>query len=69
MKKLLLCALFTGCQLAAFAQLDMGALQDAHNTANAARHMPTYLGDRFNKFQITILNPYVSIGSSFAKVG
>jgi hypothetical protein len=69
MKKLLLCALFTGCQLAAFAQLDMGALQDAHNTANAARHMPTYLGDRFNKFQITILNPYVSIGSSFANVG
>jgi hypothetical protein len=68
MKKLLLCFLLTGFHLAAFAQLDMGALQDAHNTANAARHLPTYLGDRFNKFQITILNPYVSLGSSFANV-
>jgi hypothetical protein len=69
MKKLLLCSLLAGFHLAASAQLDMGALQDAHNTSNAARHMPTYLGDRFNKFQITILNPYISIGSSFANVG
>jgi hypothetical protein len=50
----------------AYAQFNVGAVQDGHNTANAARHLPTYLGDHFRKFQISIFNPYASIGSNFA---
>jgi hypothetical protein len=50
----------------AAAQLNMGALQDAHNSVNASRHLPTYLGDHFSTFQISVLNPYVSVGSNFA---
>ncbi len=68
MKKLTLSALLASSAFCANAQLDIGALQDAHNASNAARHMPTYLGDRFSRFQINILNPYVSIGSNFATV-
>lgn len=48
------------------AQLNMGALQNAHSSANAARHLPTFLGDNFNRFQINVLNPYVMVGSNFA---
>jgi hypothetical protein len=48
------------------AQPGIGTLQDGHNSANAARHLPTYLGDQFKKVQITVFNPYFSLGSSFA---
>lgn len=50
----------------AAAQVNMGALQDAHNTMNASRRLPTFLGDHFNTFQISVLNPYASVGSNFA---
>jgi len=48
------------------AQVSIGALQDGHNSANAARHLPTFLGDHFRKVQVTVFNPYLSLGSSFA---
>jgi len=48
------------------AQVSMGALQDAHNSGNAARHLPTFLGDKFKKVQVNLFNPYLSLGSSFA---
>lgn len=48
------------------AQINIGALQDGHNAANAARHLPTYLGDHLKKIQVTLFNLYVSLGSSFA---
>lgn len=51
---------------AASAQLNMGALQDAHNGLNASRHLPTFLGDHFNTFQIGVFNPYAGVGSNFA---
>lgn len=50
------------------AQVNIGAFMNAHNSAGAARVLPTYLGDHFSNFQITLLNPYVSLGSSFATV-
>ncbi len=68
MKKLLAVLFMAGLSHPAQAQADMAALQDPHNAANAARHLPTYLGDRFSGFQVTVLNPYISIGSNFATV-
>ncbi len=59
-------ALSCAAGLPARAQLNMGAIQDAHNSANASRHLPTYLGDHFDRFQVSVLNPYVSVGSNFA---
>src|SRR4051812_40717575 len=52
--------------VSAQAQLNLGALQDGHNSGNAARHLPTFLGDHVGRAQVTLFNPYVSIGSSFA---
>jgi hypothetical protein len=51
---------------AVHAQVNIGALQDGHNSANAAGFLPTYLGDHFQNLQVTVFNPYVSLGSSFA---
>jgi hypothetical protein len=51
------------------AQVNMGALQDGHNAANAARHLPTFLGDGFKKVQVTFFNPYIGLGSNFATFG
>jgi hypothetical protein len=48
------------------AQINMGALQDGHNASNAARHLPTFLGDRFKNVQVTLFNPYIGLGSTFA---
>src|SRR4051812_46123310 len=68
MKKLSIFCLLMGLHASANAQLDIGALQDPHNVSNAARHLPTYLGDRFGNFQINVFNPYVSLGSNFATI-
>ena len=48
------------------AQVNIGALMDAHNSANASLVMPTYLGDHFQRFQITLFNTYAGLGSNFA---
>jgi hypothetical protein len=69
MKKISLLCLLMGINIAANAQLDMGALQDAHNAANVSRHLPTYLGDRFANFEVNVFNPYISLGSNFVNAG
>ncbi len=53
----------------AHSQVNMGAIQDGHNAANAARHLPSFLGDKFRKVQVTLFNPYIGLGSSFASFG
>jgi hypothetical protein len=69
MKRLSILVVIMGLGSAAVAQPDMGALQDPLNASNTARHLPSYLGDRFNKVQVNFLNPYLSLGSNFATVG
>jgi hypothetical protein len=69
MKKLSVLFVLLGLGLTAAAQPDMAAVQDPFNASNTARHLPTYLGDRFNKFQVNLFNPYVSLGSNFASLG
>lgn len=51
--------------LPAKAQLNMAALQDPHNSNNAAHYMPTFLGDGVKGWQVTLANPYVTVGSNF----
>ncbi len=67
MKRIIIAAIAT-TSIQANAQFNIGIFQDGHNAANAARYMPTYLGDKFDKVQITLANPYVSIGSNFTTV-
>lgn len=52
--------------LPAAAQLNIASLQDVHNANNAARYLPTYLGDGFKTLQVSVFNPYVTVGSNFA---
>lgn len=51
--------------LPAAAQLNIASLQDAHNSNNAARYLPTYLGDGFKTLQVSVFNPYITVGSNF----
>jgi len=51
--------------LPAAAQLNIASLQNAHNSNNAARYLPTYLGDGFKTLQVSVFNPYVTVGSNF----
>lgn len=69
MKKTFFLCLLAGLSLSANAQPDIGTLQNPHNAANAARHLPTYLGDRFQRFQVNVFNPYIGLGSNFASMG
>ncbi len=67
-KNVLLLLLAATLCLPASGQLNIASLQDGHDATNAARHLPTYLGDRFQTVAVTVFNPYVSIGSNFATV-
>jgi len=69
MKALSLIVFFSGLCASAYAQLSIGAVQDAHNASNAARHLPTFLGDGFDRFQVNAANAYFSLGSNFATMG
>ena len=67
-RTLALLSIITAVSATANAQLNMGALQNSHNAANAARHLPTFLGEGSNRLQITLFNPYIYLGSNFVTV-
>ena len=48
------------------AQVNLSDIQDSHNSMNASNYLPTYLGDHVNKFGISLMNTYASLGSSFS---
>jgi hypothetical protein len=63
----ILCFLILICS-SAKAQLNMGAIQDPLNL-NAARHLPTFLGESSKRGQIVFFNPYAAVGSNFTTSG
>ncbi len=69
MKTLFALIIFCSLTIPSFAQLHIAALQDPFDASNAARHLPTYLGDGFQRFQVNVFNPYFSLGSNFTSIG
>jgi hypothetical protein len=68
MKALTCLIAFCSFSVGAQAQLAIGTIQDPFNAANAARHMPSFLGDGVRRVQVNVANASFSLGSNFVAV-